>query len=49
MNEDELLVSLESPLSFALPFEAHGDANAAVTKTAAYSYNYYCSISVLDN
>ena len=49
MNEDELLVSLESPLSSALPFEALGDADAAVTKTAAYSNNYDCSISVLDN
>ena len=35
MNEDELLVSLESTLSSAQRSDARGDADAAVTKTAA--------------
>merc|ERR1712048_759016 len=35
MNEDQLLVSLESTLSSALSSEARGDSNAAVAKTAA--------------
>merc|ERR1712227_438759 len=35
MNEDELLVSLESNLKSALSSEARGDADAAVAKTAA--------------
>ena len=35
MNEDELLVSLESTLSTAQRSEARGDADAAVAKTAA--------------
>merc|ERR1712193_440833 len=35
MNEDQLLVSLESTLSSALSSEARGDADAAVAKTAA--------------
>merc|ERR1712151_986548 len=35
MNEDDLLVSLESTLSSALSSEARGDADAAVAKTAA--------------
>ena len=35
MNEDELLVSLESTLSSAQRSEARGDADAAVAKTAA--------------
>ena len=35
MNEDELLVSLESNLSSALSSEARGDGDAAVAKTAA--------------
>merc|ERR1712138_165805 len=35
MNEDQLLVSLESNLSSALSSEARGDADAAVAKTAA--------------
>merc|ERR1712139_680172 len=35
MNEDELLVSLESTLSSALSSEARGDGDAAVAKTAA--------------
>ena len=35
MNEDELLVNLESTLSSALSSEARGDADAAVAKTAA--------------
>ena len=35
MNEDELLVSLESNLGSALSSEARGDADAAVAKTAA--------------
>ena len=35
MNEDELLVNLESTLSSAQRSEARGDADAAVAKTAA--------------
>ena len=35
MNEDELLVNLESNLGSALASEARGDADAAVAKTAA--------------
>merc|ERR1719387_450115 len=35
MNEDELLVNLESTLNSALSSEARGDADAAVAKTAA--------------
>ena len=35
MNEDHLLVSLESKLSLAQQAEARGDADAAVAKTAA--------------
>ena len=35
MNEDDLLVSLESTLNSALTSEARGDADAAVAKTAA--------------
>ena len=35
MNEDDLLVNLESTLSSALSSEARGDADAAVAKTAA--------------
>merc|ERR1719230_1120612 len=35
MNEDQLLVSLESKLSQAQQSEARGDADAAVAKTAA--------------
>ena len=35
MNEDELLVNLESNLSSALSSEARGDGDAAVAKTAA--------------
>merc|ERR1712070_1213362 len=35
MNEDELLVNLESTLSSALSSEAGGDGDAAVAKTAA--------------
>ena len=35
MNEDELLVSLESTLTQALSSEARGDGDAAVAKTAA--------------
>merc|ERR1712166_201649 len=35
MNEDELLVSLESNLSSALSSEARGDGDAAFAKTAA--------------
>ena len=35
MNEDELLVNLESTLSSALSSEARGDTDAAVAKTAA--------------
>ena len=35
MNEDQLLVSLESTLHSALNSEARGDADAAVAKTAA--------------
>ena len=35
MNEDELLVNLESSLSSALSSEARGDGDAAVAKTAA--------------
>merc|ERR1712139_368967 len=35
MNEDQLLVSLESTLSSALGSEARGDSDAAVAKTAA--------------
>ena len=35
MNEDQLLVSLESKLSQAQQAEAKGDADAAVAKTAA--------------
>ena len=35
MNEDELLVNLESTLSSALTSEARGDGDAAVAKTAA--------------
>merc|ERR1712166_1421574 len=35
MNEDDLLVSLESNLNSALDSEARGDADAAVAKTAA--------------
>ena len=35
MNEDELLVNLESTLSSALSSEARGDGDAAVAKTAA--------------
>merc|ERR1711988_497916 len=35
MNEDDLLVSLESTLSSAQRSEARGDADAAVVKTAA--------------
>ena len=35
MNEDQLLVSLESTLSSALSSEARGDSDAAVAKTAA--------------
>ena len=34
MNEDDLLVNLESTLSSALSSEARGDADAAVAKTA---------------
>merc|ERR1719413_286844 len=35
MNEDQLLVSLNSKLSAALQSEARGDGDAAVAKTAA--------------
>ena len=35
MNDDELLVNLESTLSSALTSEARGDSDAAVAKTAA--------------
>ena len=35
MNEDQLLVSLESKLNMALSAEARGDGDAAVAKTAA--------------
>merc|ERR1712100_929270 len=35
MNEDDLLVNLESTLSSALSSEARGDADAAVANTAA--------------
>ena len=35
MNEDELLVNLESTLGSAQSSEARGDADAAVAKTAA--------------
>merc|ERR1719497_278972 len=35
MNEDQLLVSLESKLSQAQQLESRGDADAAVAKTAA--------------
>merc|ERR1719215_2256822 len=35
MNEDQLLVNLESTLSSALSSEARGDGDAAVAKTAA--------------
>merc|ERR1711957_707828 len=35
MNEDQLLVSLQSKLSAALSSEARGDGDAAVAKTAA--------------
>ena len=35
MNEDELLVNLESTLSSAIASEARGDSDAAVAKTAA--------------
>ena len=35
MNEDELLVNLQSTLSSTLASEARGDADAAVAKTAA--------------
>merc|ERR1712222_209875 len=35
MNEDELLVNLESTLSSAQRSEARGDGDAAVAKTAA--------------
>merc|ERR1719329_2027425 len=35
MNEDELLVNLESTLSSALSSEARGDGDAAVAKPAA--------------
>ena len=35
MNEDQLLVSLESKLNLALTAEARGDGDAAVAKTAA--------------
>ena len=35
MNEDQLLVSLESTLQSAQRSEARGDADAAVAKTAA--------------
>ena len=35
MNEDDLLVSLESTLSSAQASEARGDSHAAVAKTAA--------------
>ena len=35
MNEDQLLVSLESELSLAQSAEARGDGDAAVAKTAA--------------
>ena len=35
MNEDQLLVSLDSKLNMALSAEARGDADAAVAKTAA--------------
>ena len=35
MNEDELLVDLQSNLSSALASEARGDGDAAVAKTAA--------------
>jgi hypothetical protein len=35
MNEDQLLVSLQSKLNQALSSEARGDGDAAVAKTAA--------------
>ena len=35
MNEDQLLVSLESKLNQAQALESRGDADAAVAKTAA--------------
>ena len=35
MNEDQLLVSLESKLNQAQQLESRGDADAAVAKTAA--------------
>jgi len=35
MNEEDLLVSLESNLNSALSSEPRGDADAAVAKTAA--------------
>merc|ERR1719353_1934515 len=35
MNEDDLLVNLDSTLSSALSSEARGDADAAVAKTSA--------------
>ena len=49
MNEDELLVNLESTLSSALSSEARGDADAAVVKTDAHPNDQDCSISDSDN
>ena len=41
MNEDDLLVNLESTLSSALSSEARGDADAAVAKTLHTTYDLY--------
>ena len=49
MNEDELLVSLESTLSSAQRSEARGDADAAVANTAAHPIDQDSSISDFDN
>ena len=49
MNEDELLVNLESTLSSAQRSEARGDADATVAKNAAHPNDQDCSITEPDN
>jgi hypothetical protein len=49
MNEDKLLVSLESNLNYALTSESCGDADSGVAKTAKNENDLDCSISKSDN
>ena len=49
MNKNDLLVNLESTLSYALSFEAHGDTDAAFAKTVTHTDDQDYSISESDN